>query len=337
MIWKTAATYIAKLLLCRWDIRLVRGIDLWRPTALLGEQPARPASPVDRARCEPLLQSYVGASVGALQAPFDFTVVIPTTLRPTIVDAIASVFAQDFPGRIQLLVGIDAPTADAKLIEQECRRVPRHCAVQVLYPGYSTSRRHGGLHPAWDGGVLRTLLSYLANSRYVAYLDDDNWYAPHHLASLHDTIQGHDWAYSLRWFVHPSSRRPICEDRWESIGPVDHGTPVDPKGWVDPNCLAVDKLACEAVLRWWSIPLRNTAWAMDADRNVFEILRTEFRGRGTNNASIFYQLSEADEFRHPFRMQMIGAQRYAEAGRAGGGDLARHRPNEQRERSLPTS
>ena len=162
---------------------------------------------------------------------------------------------------------------------------------------------------------MRTILSYLANSRYVAYLDDDNWYASHHLSSLHEAMRGYDWAYSLRWYVHPVSRRPICEDRWEAIGPVP--TAVDPDGWVDPICLALDKLACEAILRWWCIPQRNSPLAMDADRNVFRILRTEFRGCGTNNASVFYAIAESDRYRHPFRLEMIGAERYASAGIVG--------------------
>jgi hypothetical protein len=292
---------------------MVRLADVWRPTDQLNRQPA-PQGAVDRAHVPPSLRSYVGEAVGSLQRPFDFAVVMATTLRPTITDAIASVLAQDLPGRVQLLIGVDTPAGDPGLIEQACRRMPPNHAVQVLYPGYSTSRRHGGLHPAWDGGVLRTTLSYLANSQYVACLDDDNWYGPHHLSSLHRAIQGHDWAYALRWFVHPISRRPICEDQWESIGPAPRGTRVDPGGWVDPNCLAIDKLACEAVLRWWSIPLRNTTRAMDADRNVFDILSSEFRGRATNEASVFYALDESDPFRHPFRLEMIGAERYASAG-----------------------
>ena len=43
-----------------------------------------------------------------LQTPFDVGVVMVTVVRPTIAQAIRSVFAQRFDGRIQLLVGIDA-------------------------------------------------------------------------------------------------------------------------------------------------------------------------------------------------------------------------------------
>jgi hypothetical protein len=265
---------------------------------------------------EAYLKSYVGASVGSPQTPYDFAVIMPTVIRPTIKDAIESVFAQDYPGRVQLLIGIDQPVGDFGIVDRICRNVPSRHSVHILFPGYSTSRKHGGLHPSWDGGVLRTVLSYLANSRYLAYLDDDNWYAPGHLASLHQAIQGYDWAFSMRWFVHPHSRKPICEDRWESVGPSPQGTLVDPEGWVDTNCIGIDKLACEAVLRWWSIPKINTERAMDADRNVFHILSTEFRGRGTNQATIFYSVDESDRQRHPFRLQMIGPERYQSAGSA---------------------
>ena len=287
---------------------------MWHPLDQLLRQPfPSPGAPF-KALPEPFLKSYVGAAVGKLQTPYDFAVVMPSVLRPTIKDAIESVFAQDHPGRVQLLIGIDQPDGDLRIVDQICSKVPSRHSVHIFFPGYSTSRKHGGLHPSWDGGVLRTVLSYLANSRYLAYLDDDNWFASSHLASLHHAIQGYDWAYAKRWFVHPRTRKPICEDCWESIGPKPHGTLVDPEGWVDPNCLAIDKLACEAVLRWWSIPKINTDRAMDADRNVFHILSTEFRGRGTNEVSIYYAIDESDLHRHPFRMQMIGAERYEAAG-----------------------
>jgi len=297
--------------LAPYDIRVERGADMWHPNSQLGRQPEPPQFVPKALQIQPFFKTYVGQSVGPLQTQFDFSVVMPSILRPTVTDAISSVFAQDFSGRVQLLIGVDAPVGDLQVVDETCRKLPPHHAVLIFYPGYSTSRRHRGVHFAWDGGALRTILSYLANSRYISYLDDDNWYAKHHLSSMYESIQGHDWAYSLRWYVHPSSRRPVCEDRWESIGPVSTGTSFDATGWVDPNCLAIDKVACEALLPWWSIPLRNSTYAMDADRNVFRILTTEFRGRGTNQATVFYTLTESDPFRHPLRLKMIGAERYA--------------------------
>jgi len=208
-----------------------------------------------------------------LQATFDVAVVMPTVGRESILDAVRSVYAQQDVGRIQLLIGVDVPRGDFGRLYELLEVAPEHVTPCLFYPGYSSSQRHGGLHPAGDGGVLRSVLSYLANARHLAYLDDDNWWAPRHLSSLLGAVQGRRWAFSLRWFVHPESRQPVCVDDWESVGP-GRGVFL-PKfgGWVDPNCLLIDKLACEPVLRWWSIPLPGSAARMGADRHVYDWLQ----------------------------------------------------------------
>ena len=292
-------------LLRRFDVTLARPSEIWRWTEQLGRQPTPPATPSPTGT--PFLRVF-----GPDPAPqrFDFSVVMPTILRPTIADALRSVFAQDFAGTVQTLIGVDRPQGDPTAIELVCRERPANHSVMLFYPGYSTSRRHGGLHPAWDGGVLRTVLSYLAASRYVAYLDDDNWWGPQHLSALRQALEGADWAWSLQWWVHPHSRRVICPDETDSVGPDAGRSPI---GWVDPNCLAIDKLACEAVLRWWSIPQRNSARATSADLNVFRILRSEFRGRGSGIRSAFYVLNEHDTELER-KVTLIGRERYAKAG-----------------------
>ena len=76
----------------------------------------------------------------------------------------------------------------------------------------------------------------------------------------------------------------------------------------------MNKIACEAVLRWWSIPRHNSA-GMNADRNVFHVLSTQFIGAPTNRHSVFYNITETDCM-HPYRLSMIGDQRYNAAGNA---------------------
>jgi hypothetical protein len=275
----------------------------------LGLQPA-PGGPT-KPFSAPFLRGLQGSQIASLQEPADFAVVMPTALRPTVTDAIQSVFNQRFDGTIQMLIGIDAGSYELARVEQFCRSIPDRQSVLLFYPGYSTSRRHGGLHAARDGGSLRTALSYLANSRYVAYLDDDNSWSDDHVSAMHSVLSaGAEWAYALRWFVHPGSRKPICRDEWESVGPGVGSF----SGWVDPNCLAIDKIACEAVLRWWSIPEPNSANGMNADRNVFRILSREFRGAPTNRHSVFYEITETDPM-HPYRLSAIGEQRYHAAGK----------------------
>ena len=239
-----------------------------------------------------------------LQRPADAAVVMGTILRPTITDALASVFAQDIQGRVQLVIGIDKPLInDLAIIENICQQHPPNCAVTVLYPGYSTSVRHGGLHPVMDGGVLRTTLSYLANSSKLAYLDDDNWWHPSHLRTMLAAIREHQWAWSNRWYVDPETRQPICVDEWESIGP-GKGYFQKMGGWVDPNCLMLDKLVCEPILRFWSLPLKGIPAGYLADRHVFHYLHTNYRGAPTGAATSYYTLNLKDGM-HPIRQAWI--------------------------------
>jgi hypothetical protein len=300
----------ANYMLRPFDIELVRVSGIWRPLERLEVLPdPEQTNPFSA----PFLKGFQGSQIKSSQKPADFAVVIPTVLRPTIIDAIRSVFDQRFDGTIQTLIGVDATTSELARLEEYCGSIPDRQSILLFYPGYSTSRRHGGLHAARDCGSLRILLSYMANSQYIAYLDDDNWWSDDHLSTMHAVLSaGAEWAYALRWFVHPVSRQPICKDQWESVGP-DGGYF---KGWVDPNCLAINKIACEAVLRWWSIPRPNSA-GMNADRNVFHTLSTQFCGAPTNRYSVFYNITETDCM-HPYRLSVIGEQRYNAAGSAHG-------------------
>ncbi len=251
-----------------------------------------------------LLRTW-NASGTDLQAQSAVAVVMPTILRPSLARALASVFAQEVAGRVQLLIGIDKPQGSIEMLEAICRMAPSHCVVQALYPGYSTSVRHGGLCDARDGGALRTILSYMANAPLIAYLDDDNWWGPRHLATLARAIAQVDWAFSLRWFVHPETARPICIDQWESIGPGGGGVYENSGGWVDPNCLMIKRVSCAQVLPCWTVPLPGDQHGMSADRVVFEYLRRHRKYAGTGEASAFYVLDPADGL-HPMRLELMG-------------------------------
>lgn len=263
---------------------------------------------------EPFLRTFADPGA-ALQRQADAAVVMSSILRPSIEEALASVLGQDFPGRIHVLVGVDVP-GDVGPVERACARRRPGDIVQVLWPGYSTSVRHGGLCPARDGGVLRQVLTRLANSPHVAYLDDDNWWAPDHLATLRSAVEGAAWAHALRWFVHPATRRPICVDRWESVGP-DRGVFRERfGGFVDPNCLMIDKRRCGAAVEQWINPLPGDPKGMSADRNVFAALRG-LPCASTGEATAFYALDPADGL-HAHRLRWMGDAWDEAAVRAGG-------------------
>lgn len=242
----------------------------------------------------------------SLQQPFDVSVVMPTILRAEIGDAMASVFAQDFPGRIQFLIGIDAHLGDLSIFDRACAARPANCVVQLLQPGYSTSVRHGGLCAARDGGVLRTVLSLMANSPLVAYLDDDNWWHPAHLRLLAEAIRGHDYAFAPRLFVHPRTRRIVALDEWESVGKGRGVYNQMYGGFIDPNCLMIDKLRCPDILPLWMVPQPDDEKAMSADRTVFIRLAADFDGVGTSDPTVYYRLDPRDAM-HQERMRVMQA------------------------------
>jgi len=230
-----------------------------------------------------------------LQTPFDIAIVVATVVRPTLAQAIRSVYAQRFGGRIQVLIGIDQWQGERAMLDALVAECPSHVAVTQLELGYSTSQRHGGLYPGHFGGALKTLLSYAANSRHVAYLDDDNWYAPDHVATMLDAVQGKAWAFALRNFVERRSGEFLCPDTWESLGPHRGVYAKAQGGFVDTNCYVIDTQQCSDVFPEWA--MTRFAGGTGGDRQVLQRLLE--RPFGSNGA---YTVNYRQGFKglHPY-------------------------------------
>ncbi len=238
-----------------------------------------------------------------IQKPFDAAVIMPTIGRAEIVRAVRSVYEQEGVERIQLLIGADKLDREIPGLIDLFSDSPAHVTPCYFNPGYSTSARHGGLHAARDGGALRSTLTYLANARHVAYLDDDNWWAPTHLHDLLHAINGRSWAFSLRWFIESESLQPLCIDEWESVGPGRGMFAQSQGGYVDPNCLMLDKIAALRCVAAWSFSLPGDRSGLLTDRNVFNcLLHHQGKPGETNNATALYVINPHDAM-HPFRLK----------------------------------
>ena len=251
-------------------------------------------------RSAPISKNRTWLAVGDLSCLFDVAVVIPTILRVGLLRAVRSIYAQEFTGRIQILVGIDGASGsrqNLKILQEEC---PADTALCIFDPGYSTAKRNGGVYSAKGGGSLRTSLSYLAHSEFVAYLDDDNWFAPDHLSSLRLAIEGHDWAFSHRWFVNPATLQPVCIDEWESVGPGRGFYKEKVNGFADANTIMINKLKCDEVLPKWSIALFENGTG--EDRLVFNALQARHRWRDTKKATSYY-VYQVNDPAHPLRLE----------------------------------
>ena len=221
------------------------------------------------------------------QERFDAAVIIPTILRPTLVRAVQSVFNQDLRGRIQLLIGVDQ-RGDSGILETAARECPGNVFLSVFDPGYSTSMRHGGIYSNRFSGALRTILSYAANSKYIAYLDDDDWWGRGHLSGLLSAIAGKDWAFSYRWLVDRETGWPICQDEWDSLGPGKGINQERFGGFVGPSNLLLDKEACHFVMPYWSLsPFKD---GTGEDRLVFQELLLHHSWAAGGAYSCFYEM-----------------------------------------------
>lgn len=236
----------------------------------------------------------------------DLSVVIVSVCRSSLIRAVESVFNQEFTGRIQVIVGVDIDLygEELKIKNQLLSSCPDNCTLTWLNIGYSTSRRHGGVHACYFGGSLRSALSFLADSVHVMYLDDDDWLAPRHCSDMLSVIGDHHWAFGYCIYADGNTSKGICIDQIESVGV---GKGVYRKmygGFVRPSGLLFNKLNMLPVLSLWSqSPFES---GDGEDRLIFEAIK-ELSHACSNQATVFYTL-DAKDGNHDLRMTYIRQQ-----------------------------
>lgn len=155
------------------------------------------------------------------------TVVTLTRARPRLLDrAIASVRVQDYPGRIEHLIVIDDDRETVSHLERRCGSTSRSL-VWHLEPRPSGEVKHGYRGRASVYPHLARLLNRgvaLARSPWLAFLDDDNEYEPHHLSSLMACARrfGSPAVHSARQMVWPDGS-PYLEPLFPGASSVEEG------------------------------------------------------------------------------------------------------------------
>ena len=242
------------------------------------------------------------ATIANSQDGFDVAVVIPSVLRDSLKQAIESIYAQRFDGTIQILIGIDKDLYQNKaMLKTLIDKRPHNIAVTVMDVGYSTFSANGGLYGAMGGGAIRPVLTLLANSRYVAYLDDDNWLHADHIQLLKETIAGKEWAFGLRWLCTPEGEL-LGPDTDNSIGlpsqiqryQKDKRLVQEVPPFADPNSVMIDKLACEAVLLNWLNPFLDDGCG--ADRRFARALFSGYAYGISYALTTYYRYGPEEQF-----------------------------------------
>lgn len=120
-----------------------------------------------------------------------FTVLIPThDHADTLVYSIASVQKQTLQDFELFVVGDGAPARTKELLAELIKQDQR-----IRYFENSKGQRHGELH--------RHSALAEANGAYVAYLPDDDLWAPEHLECLSEGLKNHDLVHTMHIGIRP--------------------------------------------------------------------------------------------------------------------------------------
>jgi hypothetical protein len=108
-------------------------------------------------------------------------------------------------------------------------------------------------------------MPFLVNSKWVSFLDDDNWYDPNHLQSLMDACcaMQTSWGFALRK-IYDSAGNFVCLDQCESLGSLHPIFTTDSVRLVDTNCYLLDRELAIQHCPVWNRP-RNPVGKLKAD------------------------------------------------------------------------
>lgn len=251
-------------------------------------------------------------AVEAAKYNFDISVVIITVGRDSLLRAVRSVFSQEClkwgksPYKIQILIGVDIDLFNnirefETVLKAEC---PENISLNWLNLGYSTSRRHGGVHECFYGGSLRSALTLLADSPYVTYLDDDDWFMPDHIGIMLRGFKQHpeiSWGFSLCYYADGNNGTVFCIDELESVG-VNQGIYANSfGGFVRPSGLLINKLKLLHLTHIWSTSL--TSAGDGEDRLIFNELK-HIPHLKIEHPTVCYSLDPKDR-QHNVRIKFI--------------------------------
>lgn len=201
-------------------------------------------------------------------------VIVPTTGAPTLRQAVDSVLAQTHPDTFAYVV-VDGPEhalAAAAALEGVA-------AGRVLVCSLPQNVGGAGFY---GHRIYAAFVHLVADARYVAFLDEDNWLEPEHVRTCLDAIAAGDlqWVHSLRAICSENAER-VCLDDCESLGrwPTFQG-----KHLVDTNCYFLPIGAAIATANAF-----HGGWGRD--RVLFSRLAERFPGYGcTGRYTVNYRM-----------------------------------------------
>ena len=204
------------------------------------------------------------------------TVITPTIGSSKLIDAAVSVESQTYKN-IKHLVVVDGPQYMDKVLELD-RNLP-HERRQITVAPENTGANGFYGHRIYSG------YPHLINSDYIFFLDEDNWYAPNHVATLVETLERGqlDFAFSLRKIYTPD-KHYVCDDNCESLGkwPI-YFTHDNPQYLIDTSSFAFNRNFLIQTSQLW-----HSGWG--GDRRYFYSVKDQARYDTNGKHTLCYRL-----------------------------------------------
>jgi glycosyltransferase involved in cell wall biosynthesis len=205
------------------------------------------------------------------------TVITPTTGSDQLSNAVNSVSKQTY-SNIEHIVVVDKPTESKKVYD-----LTKNLGCLIVNLPYNTG------HSGYNGHRIYGAFSYLVETDFICFLDQDNWYDPDHIETLVGVINaGNKWAYSLRKIVDQQGEY-ICNDDCESLG---RWKSVLNDNFIDVNCFMIPKHAAISFSPYWYRRARHPQEQPEVDRILSAFMMQNFTEFNTNGIySVNYRVA----------------------------------------------
>jgi len=193
-----------------------------------------------------------------------------------------SVANQTYPNIDHFIVA-DGPTRVQAVIDAAGKLGPN----ASIYHTPVITGAHG-----FNGHRIYGAMPFLVNAEYVCYLDEDNRFAPEHIATLVALMLKHalDWSYSLRRIISKRGRY-MCNDDCDSLGLW--GSWYGNQNHIDTNCYLLKRdVAIAAASIWHRKGYQKTV--LDPDKALCRwLLQHHLRGFTTGLYTVDYRLGSS--------------------------------------------
>ncbi len=219
------------------------------------------------------------------------TVITPTIGTKYLQKNVESVSKQTY-SNVQHVVVCDGPQYEDKVRNE----IKNFDIIPFILPENTGAN-------GYNGHRIYASIPYLINADYFIFLDEDNWIDENHVQSLVDTVQGYDWAFSLRKIIDKDNNY-ICNDDCESLG-LWPTCLSDQEFFVDVGCYFLPKMIAIQTAPIWYRRARHPQEQPEVDRLLIHLLRqNNLKYQTTGKYTLNYRVgNRVDSVQSEFFMQ----------------------------------